>query len=369
MSPLSRAIILALSLLASSVFGQTITSVTGDLDHGGSVVIGGSGFGVKSPAAPLKWETFESGSNDTQVELTQSEWISYQDGGARYSTTQAYSGSYSIANKVSYAEGGFATNYFDIGVTDTVFVSQKYRLEGINWGASDFQWKNTRIKDNTDGRAQSGPYHGYGFFQNDRINYRTYSAMHFQMETGGTVELDLRWGGWQESGWGGQELEFVLGAVGVADGTSNITMLFNGTSTSGQTYEGNSLNRTAQYEFKTVLLGLMHANLTAEYANFAAYIDDVYIDDTRARVFIGNSNTVANCGIREMQLPTAWAGGSITVTVNTGAFADSTNAYLYVVESDGTPSNAFTITIGEAGGGGVSGITAPPDSLTASGGN
>ena len=78
------------------------------------------------------------------------------------------------------------------------------------------------------------------------------------------------------------------------------------------------------------------------------YYDEIYVDKTRARVEIGNSSTWSGCSHREIQIPSAWSSGSVTVTVNQGPFADSSGAYLYVVDSDGNVnSNGYSITFAD----------------------
>jgi len=78
--------------------------------------------------------------------------------------------------------------------------------------------------------------------------------------------------------------------------------------------------------------------------NAYEYWDNLYIDNTQARVEIGNASTYATCTHREIQIPSAWAAGSITVTANTGSFADGA-AYLFVIDGDGTASAGYPITV------------------------
>src|SRR5207248_10898297 len=75
--------------------------------------------------------------------------------------------------------------------------------------------------------------------------------------------------------------------------------------------------------------------------------------------------TYAASTIREVQIPTAWSGSSISLTVNLGKFQTGQTAYLYVVDSNGQANSAgVPITVGSGGGGG--GDTTPPTvSLTA----
>src|SRR5574343_1607823 len=40
-----------------------ISSISGSISHGSSITINGTGFGVKSPAAPYIWANFDDGSS------------------------------------------------------------------------------------------------------------------------------------------------------------------------------------------------------------------------------------------------------------------------------------------------------------------
>lgn len=63
------------------------------------------------------------------------------------------------------------------------------------------------------------------------------------------------------------------------------------------------------------------------------WVDDLYVDNTFARVEIGNNVNYDNCTHREIQIPTFWADGSITVTLNRGSFGPSDSVYLFVTNS------------------------------------
>jgi len=77
-----------------------------------------------------------------------------------------------------------------------------------------------------------------------------------------------------------------------------------------------------------------------------SWFDDIYIDDSWARVEIGDENVYANCTVREMIIPSAWSATEITATVKQGTFAADEVAYLYVTDSDGVTSDAYEITFG-----------------------
>lgn len=92
----------------------------------------------------------------------------------------------------------------------------------------------------------------------------------------------------------------------------------------------------------------------ADNATEYDYIDQVYIDNTPQRVFISTASNLAaswpdigTAHTSEIQVPSAWADDSITVTLNRGTFAADATAYLYVVDSSGTISSAREITFGD----------------------
>jgi hypothetical protein len=64
-------------------------------------------------------------------------------------------------------------------------------------------------------------------------------------------------------------------------------------------------------------------------------MDDIYISRTQARVEICDAPQWSACRKKELQYPTAWADGRITVRLNKGARSSLAGAYLYVVDSTG----------------------------------
>lgn len=80
------------------------------------------------------------------------------------------------------------------------------------------------------------------------------------------------------------------------------------------------------------------------------YFDDVYVDNTFSRVMLCNSESYTSATVCEPQPPTAWADGSITVTVNAGAITDGSTAYLFVFDSaNSANATGYEVTIGSPG--------------------
>ncbi len=87
---------------------------------------------------------------------------------------------------------------------------------------------------------------------------------------------------------------------------------------------------------------------------------EVYVDNTRARVEICNNSVKANATHCEPQIPhTTWNSTAIQVTVNQGSFADSSSAYIIVSDSAGAWGTGTLITFGSSGGGDTTAPSCP----------
>jgi hypothetical protein len=78
------------------------------------------------------------------------------------------------------------------------------------------------------------------------------------------------------------------------------------------------------------------------------HIDDLYADDTWARVELCEGSTWANKGQCEIQ-PISSFGTTTEITFNQGAFDSEETAYLYFVDDSGDPSAGYEIEIGSSG--------------------
>lgn len=99
------------------------------------------------------------------------------------------------------------------------------------------------------------------------------------------------------------------------------------------------------------------------------YIDDVVMQDTWARVEIGDNASYDSCTIREYQKVLSWSASSIQIEYNEGSLT-GTN-YLFVIDSNGDVSSGFEVGAGGGGGGGTPATTTgsmPVGDFTLSGG-
>jgi len=68
------------------------------------------------------------------------------------------------------------------------------------------------------------------------------------------------------------------------------------------------------------------------------FYDDVYFDNTWARIEIGDSPNYNSCTHRETQLPTVWDDGELSFTLNAGSFSNGEQSYIFVVDELGNVS-------------------------------
>ncbi|MFL0809317.1 MAG: hypothetical protein K6L76_02765 [Agarilytica sp.] len=79
--------------------------------------------------------------------------------------------------------------------------------------------------------------------------------------------------------------------------------------------------------------------------NLKVWMDDMYVQvGTHKRIELCDSATWSNCSSREIQKPTQWSDNAISVNLNRGGFKnDAQQYYLYVVDENNNPSNAYPI--------------------------
>lgn len=359
----------AISLLlvcgASAHAAPAIDTVNGGVAQGGTLTLRGSGFGVKSPAAPILWDNFDNGTAgyliDDPTHGHPDDWdteiqCAYSHGGKHsmeYTSARSYGQGPLAVLQYLYTNVPWSgdpnqgslpcvtqTRLGRLGELARMYATYRYYI--INQGGTHL--KMGRIGCGGDvhcapnvGMTALSPDYYYWFSTRGAGGEQppVYTdALHVNALLGQWVRDDY---------WA------VISTPDRSDGT--IGFWRNG----AQIYLSSAaLTRSSTAE----VAGYQQFFLPyyAQAADDTVYVDDVYIDNTRARVELCASATAlsgaseAHC---EIQIPSAWADGEIRVTVNQGAFAARDTAYLYVLDSNGTPSNGFRVAIG-------GGDTTPP---------
>jgi len=317
-----------------------IQAVDGDMTTGKSVTIMGQFFGTKSPAPPLKWDDFEAGTAGATLTDHQAEWVAYAGGGALYSENTPHSGNLSVMNNTDRSE--FATNYIDLPHSDEIFISYWWRT--MEASTEDYGViKLCRINSSHDAGG-GGRYNGIGETFLSNLNPRGPDSPYFAFNDG-LENKTLGYVRQPENQWGRIDMYKKLSNPGLTNGEA----FCNNITTQRYVQAKDIMTRAASFEFQldTVLLGLMMANAQGYYE---LYLDDIYIDNTLARVELGNNSSFDACTHREMQIPSAWddQGNVVQVTVNTGAFTDGESAWMFVVDENGSASNGFPVVISQA---------------------
>lgn len=75
------------------------------------------------------------------------------------------------------------------------------------------------------------------------------------------------------------------------------------------------------------------------------YFDSIYVDNSFARIEIGDQPTYDSCTHREIQLASSWSDSQIEFNVNKGTLPDG-QAYLFVIDESGTASSGYPISFG-----------------------
>jgi hypothetical protein len=371
--------------LAAVAFGQpSISSTSGTWSHQASVTIAGSGFGSKSAAAPTVWDNASgtnpltkwddlwpncsgnSGFNLTYRTPTENgrniglphNHITKYLAGAHYGPSPGPQCSYAvIMYKVRTITSFPAYSY-----------ASWYQRSDDGWHFGD--------DDNYKTFAYSegvGPYNmpnNWYVEYNPRPTSRTSgAAWHINDDAAGTSTASL-----QSPDQNGHNWWWNDAVNPMAGQWSKVEMEIKYTN-QNDGYIKLWENGVLQVDYRGKTDGLPGSTRTEGIGGYARnypyqsnwrYFADVYLDYSRARVILGNASTYSASTIREVQIPTAWSGSSISLTVNLGKFQPGQTAYLYVVDSTGQANAAgVPITVGSGGGGGGGDTTNPTVSLTA----
>lgn len=322
-----------------------INSTVGVISSGENLNISGGEFGFKNMPSPIKWDDFEVGTNGVSLRSVQPEWVRYDNDneGSFYSDNDSHSQRLSVVNDFSaLLQKGFATNYYQFSKADEVYVSYWWKVANIGVGDGAIL-KQTRINSSVSAGG-GGVYHGQGSTSYGSQPPESYSLFTIY-DNGATVTDEncckIIFDNYNT--WVRIDAYKKLSTPGMPDGIIQTNIIG-----VDEYFSDTEMTRAFGYSFQldTVLLGLMDGG---HLGSFEVYLDDIYIDNTRARVEIGDTAFWGNNTHREVQIPTTWSSDSITVTINQGSFNNGDTAYLFVVDENGeVNTNGYPITIGES---------------------
>ncbi len=326
-----------LLVAGQSVAQPQIEYMTGSVTDGSSVTLQGELFGQKVPAAPLRYDNFQNGTIGGALP-TQSEGGWYYQAGTRqpaYSNArqrladdmcvlQDYSEDY---NKTI---GLFRTDVDTLYITGwtyrddyagTAMNSENQKLWG-NWGKFNVETGYGMPQCRVDTYFANGSGHMYAQDGNQDVM--------FNQSTNASM-LD-QW----------FRLERFM-AMGTPSGNNGHTFVKANLQTLAE-YRGSLYTTGEPYDYWV----LGHYFSRTNGALLRVYWSELYVDNTLARIEMGNAPTWNACTHREIQIPSAWGQDTVTFTVNQGTFLDGESVFLFVVDENDEPSPGFEVIV--AGG-------------------
>ncbi len=361
-----RVLLLAalLAMISAPVLAQPVISgASGTLAPGEVYYITGHDFGVKDPAPPLIWENFNSGTPETRLDslgeiegTLDTQWSVGTDNDRGWDEPSYCDWDYQLRTPGNVARFVYPVHQVSNGLRDICYTDDLPGGYGgkifvmlwckHNYAEVAVQWKRWMVSD--------GP-----------IDVETYPTIgpHFD-QTGNrirsfTASMDIP-GGYDDdcadqqhyyqafrdtSMWHCDELVAQYNsAPSVCDAYCNFWGDFEKIvdhdegsnwllSESGHTDSG----------FKQFRFG-RYVKLTPREVH--AYYDDVYIDNSWARIYLGNAPNFENCTHREIQIPVMWGTGAASFTVNAGTFLPGEDVYAFLVDENNVPSQGYPITMG-----------------------
>jgi hypothetical protein len=348
-----------------------VTGVTGTLQAGATLSIAGSGFGLKTVAAPLKFDNFESGAPGSTIGNGWARSASANSPGTphppdystavlrpnstrsvrcRFDEATAPPGCDTAEDGCQYESSfGVSGNPAQTGYTPGVTLPVLY-LDAWMYYAT----------------ATPAPRN----FKPFRIHTNTYTPnLYYGMWcpassdgsiVGASGGIDGQWlpdppkigSAYYSGNWRHLQFYIVESSPNVKDGTVLLTVdnvlkvnrvrNFMTRTSSGSHYDTFWIGNYAGHG--------QDAQCAGSPGNTYVYWDDAYVDTTRAHVEIGDAPTYSACTHREIQVPTLWTPAAIAIKANPGSFASLANMYLYVIDRNGAVnSTGYRLVTGGGG--------------------
>jgi hypothetical protein len=318
---------------AIAVSAPSITNVTwsGNLNDGIVVTITGTGFGSKSPVAPLVWDDFE--------DQDFSEWDSAQ---MSITSVDKHAGTYSARGNLNDASAPHLQFNETLSDSEQLYAFF-YRMYACNLGALTANQKYFRM-------YTSGAYPDWVASYHNGADYLAVDVLvtsNISCPTSDSAEPVA-------NVWRSEEFRRQMSSgSGQADGIENI-VFDNDSKCSSSSF----VSRNGSYP------GNINNIIIDGYGDIAQscymYVDDAYIDNTWQRVMLADNSTYSSATHLEIQPPqTTWSNTSIEILFNQGSFSNEDRVYLYVFDTSNNSDSGYELTIGSEAGvstGGIKGL-------------
>lgn len=368
-------------LFPAIAYSTPSVSATGSATHGDPLIIEGSGFLTKSPAAPIWFDNCEGGTVDDPSDLTTADIAgvisSLGTGNIKYTEARPASGEVggetaaqphydtvydgvaqphtrSSQYIAGYHEGSNTANVVAVVVSPRAFSGKFFIMWYLRLGDEwqDVTWDSTsNYKELWIEDGDGGP--DWNTKSNDVTFYSTgdqtpYDSSDTLSNLEGAHGLNTNNYHVPVHQWAHRE------AIYDSDNEHHSYRSLNGSTIINHNCSGGACVGAAKdlTSKAVVSIGAFGTRINTPVAftddRMIRYFDDIYVDTTYSRVMLGNASTIAASTILEPQPPTAWATDEITVTVNLGGLPTSGTVYLFVFDSTNTGNaTGYAVTIGE----------------------
>ncbi len=353
---ITSTLLFLLTVPAAVLAQPVITGADGEFTHNRQVTINGAGFGSKSQAAPVVWD-------DCSGTDIRAKW----DGGWPSSSSNSY---YNIAYRTPMRgidlPHGFATKYlagahgensgpaagYNVMVWKTRTISYPSYTYASWYQRSDDNWffnddNNYKVFDYSMGKTPyTMPENWYLEYNPRPTSRNSNAAWHINDDDKSLASPDNNGKSWwwasavnpMAGKWSKIEVEIKHSNQG--DGY--IKLWENGSLKIDYAGRTDSMPGTDRTEGIGGYARIRNSN------NWR-YFADLYYDQSRGRVILGNASTYSQSTVREVQIPNAWSSSSVSFKVNQATFGNGKQAYLYVVSNDGSVNEqGYPVKIGSA---------------------
>jgi len=330
-----------------AISAPSISGVSGVFTHGGAVVITGSSFGSKSTPAPIDFEQFEDSVEDGTDLEDESVWNVAASAEVKYNTSsqRTINSTLNVKDRLrrDYSPGGpFSRQVFSSAGSKIISFWVYMTIYNLD-ATGDWQWKVWRILTEDQHTAPPGILN-QSWWNSDGSFARFYFEKSGMSPAGSPGGFTYKTDQWVYV----EALIKECSDIDIQDGEAYFkVMCSDGTVTTNQ-FTATATRTTSNPDILDwIRLGYGMENAANADNEIYVFFDDIYIDNSWARVAIGNAAVYTNSTHIEMQSPIAWASGEITITANQGSFSINDTAYIFVFDSDGTASDGYEITIGD----------------------
>lgn len=328
----SLAVTAVLSLGLGTAFqgsaAPTISGASGDVRPGAQITISGSGFGSKSKAAPLVWDTvdnfdgYKSLSNGATVPEGKSA-VFAENAGVKLAKAK---GRASTSNAHYYSNGGnvwFGHPNGAGGENPSTSVRELFLSYWVKFPQSPFDDENNASHKFVRIRA--------GDERDLRISWTQRQVTVSNNNAGGTSSIPSwnhtdQWAH-NPSGWHLHEMWISVDQARVR------TWVDGQLRHDWHDTDSRYLKRQHPAGLEIAILGWNPSHGTK--GDLSWQMDDIHVDNTQARVLLSNAARWSDSRAHEFQPAVSWSDKQITFNVNPGQLDTSKPVYIYVVNPSG----------------------------------